>query len=94
MKFSAKVGNGPINKRLNFGGDPDHRLDTGIVFFGFVTIGRYGNWYQPTALRDAGVHGIAITTMTSLRHRPLAEVCTVPVLLLLNVSSFQIFRRR
>jgi len=21
-----------MNKRLNFGGDPDHRLDTGIVF--------------------------------------------------------------
>jgi len=32
MKFSRKVGNGPVNKRLNFGGDPDHRLDTGIVF--------------------------------------------------------------
>jgi len=24
MKFSGKVGNGPVNKRLNFGGDPDH----------------------------------------------------------------------
>jgi len=23
MKFSGKVGNGPMNKRLNFGGDPD-----------------------------------------------------------------------
>ena len=22
MKFSGKVGNGPVNKRLNFGGDP------------------------------------------------------------------------
>jgi len=32
MKFSGKVGNGPTNKRLNFDGDPDHRLDTGIVF--------------------------------------------------------------
>ena len=32
MKFSAKVGNGPANKCLNFGGDPDHRLDTEIVF--------------------------------------------------------------
>jgi len=32
MKFSGKVGNGPMNKRLNFGGDRDHRLDTGIVF--------------------------------------------------------------
>ena len=32
MKFSGKVGNGPTNKWLNFGGDPDHRLDVGIVF--------------------------------------------------------------
>jgi len=24
MKFSGKFGNGPLNKRLNFGGDPDH----------------------------------------------------------------------
>jgi len=24
MKFSGTVGNGPRNKRLNFGGDPDH----------------------------------------------------------------------
>jgi len=32
MKFSRKVGNWPMNKTLNFGGDPDHRLDTGLVF--------------------------------------------------------------
>ena len=31
MKFSGKVGNGPVNKWLNFG--DDHRLDTGIVFW-------------------------------------------------------------
>ena len=31
-KFSGKVGNGPVNIRLNFGGDPDNHLDTGIVF--------------------------------------------------------------
>ena len=31
-KFSKKVGNGPVNKWLNLGGDPDHRLDTGIAF--------------------------------------------------------------
>jgi len=29
--------------------------------------------------------GIAIATMTSSRRRPLAEVCTVPVLLVLSV---------
>ena len=43
MKFSGKVDNGPMNKWLNFGGDPDHRPDTGL-FSGFVTIGRYGKW--------------------------------------------------
>ena len=32
MKFSGKIGNGPTNKRLNFGDDPDHRLNSGIVF--------------------------------------------------------------
>jgi len=31
MKFLGKFGNGPVNKRLNFGGDPDHCLDTRIV---------------------------------------------------------------
>jgi len=31
IKFSGKIGNGPMNKWLNFGGDLDHRLDTGIV---------------------------------------------------------------
>jgi len=32
MTFPGKVGNGPMNSWLNFAGDPDHRLDTGIVF--------------------------------------------------------------
>jgi len=32
MKFLGMGGNAPMNKRLNFGGDPDHRLDTGDVF--------------------------------------------------------------
>ena len=54
MKFSAKIGNGPVNKWLNFGSDLDHCLDTWIVS-GFVTFGRYGKWYQPIALRDAAV---------------------------------------
>jgi len=57
MKFSGKVSNAPMNKSLNFGGDPDHRLDIRIVS-GFITIGKYGNRYQPTALRDAAVLGM------------------------------------
>jgi len=42
---------------LNFGGDLHHHLDAGIVSV-FVTIGRYGKLYQPSALRDAAVHGM------------------------------------
>ena len=34
MKFSGKVGNEPINKRLNFGGDPDPYRDTGKTCLG------------------------------------------------------------
>jgi len=56
MKFSGKVGNGPM---IKFGGDPDHRLDRlQGLFSGFVTIGRYGKWYQPTALRDVAEQGM------------------------------------
>jgi len=74
---------------LNFGGNPDHRSIQGL-FSGFVTNGRYGKWYQLStdcaARRCRAGHalaGIAIATMTSLRHRPLAEVCTVQVFLVL-----------
>jgi len=68
MKFLGKVGSGPLSKRLNFNGDPDHRLDTGIVSV-FVTIGRYGKLHQPTAMarRCSAEHvqaGIAIAVMT------------------------------
>jgi len=35
----------------------DQRLDTQIVS-GFVSIGRYGKWYQPNALHDAAEHGM------------------------------------
>jgi len=66
----------------NFGGDPDHRLDTGIVFR-FVTTGDTESGIsrlhcvtlQCTACtsRPASA-GIAIATMTSLRHRPMTDV--------------------
>jgi len=32
MKFSRKVGNGPMNKWLNFGGDPDHGSGNGFGY--------------------------------------------------------------
>jgi len=84
-KFSGKVDNGPMSKYLNFGGDPDHRLDIGIVFW----IRHYWEIRKVVstdcaARRCSARHalaGIAIATMTSLRHQTLAEVCAVPVLL-------------
>jgi len=91
-----------MNKRLNFGGDPDHHMDTGMVF----RIRHYWEILKVVstdcaARRCSARHalaGIAIATMTSLRHRPttdshdrraLAEVCTVPVLLVWNASLSQ-----
>jgi len=37
MKISGKVGNGAVNKILNFGGDPDHHLNSGKLCSWFVT---------------------------------------------------------
>jgi len=70
MRFSVKVGNRPINKRSNFGGDPDHRLDTRIVFGIRITIGRYGKWL----LTYINLLLILIRQMASQIRRALAEV--------------------
>jgi len=73
MKFSGKVGNGPLNKWLNFCGDRDRRLDTRIVFQ-FVTTGRCGKVVNRHSF-------ILIRQMAALVRRALAEVCTVSRLL-------------
>jgi len=75
VKFSRKVGNGPLNKGLNFVDDPDHRLDTGIVF-------RIRHYWE---IRQV-VNGHR--QMVALVRRALAEVCTVAVLLVLNIILF------
>jgi len=58
-----------LNKRLNFGGDPDHRLDTGIVF-----LIRHSWEIRKVVLTDCHHHDggacLTIATMTSLHHRP------------------------
>jgi len=76
MKFSGKVGNGPTNKRLNFVGDPDHRLDTGIVF-------RIRHYWEIRKVVN-GHSFILIRQMAAPVRRALAEVCTVPVHLILR----------
>ena len=102
MKVSGKIGNGPVNKWLNFGGDPDHRLGTGIVFrirlyWEIRKVVSTDCAAQRCSARHALV-GIAVATVTSLRYRPttdshdgraLAEVCTVPVLLVRHAVALQ-----
>ena len=73
MKFSGKVGDGPVNKCLNFGGDPDHRLNTGIVF-------RIRHYWEIRKVVN-GYSFILIRQTAALVRRALAQVCTVPVLL-------------
>jgi len=53
-----------VEQMVKFWWHPDHPLNIQGLFSGFVTIGRYGKWYQPTALRDAEVQG-----MCTSRHR-------------------------
>ena len=65
VKFSEKVGNWPMKKKLYFGGDPDHAWIQGL-FSGFV-IGRYGKWLTDILIRQ----------MAALVRRALAEVCTM-----------------
>jgi len=49
-----------MNNWLNFGGDPDHRLDTGIVFRNpdSSLLGDTESGNEATALRNAAEHGM------------------------------------
>jgi len=73
MKFSGKVVNEPANNCLNFGGVPDQRLDKGIVF-------RIRHYWETRKVVNEHPF-ILIRQMAALVRRALAEVCTVPVLL-------------
>jgi len=75
MKFSAKVGNGTLNNNLIL---VAIRITIWIqgLFSGFVNIGRYGKW-----LTDLNLLLMLIRQMAALVRRALAEVYTVPVLL-------------
>ena len=73
MKFSGKVGNGPMNKWLNFGGDLDHRLDKRVLF-------RICHYWEIWKVVNRHPF-IMIRQIVTLVRRAFAEVCTVPVLL-------------
>jgi len=78
----------PVNKWLNFDGDADHCLDTIQGLFSvFVIIGRYGKWST-----DINLLLILIRQMAALVRRTLAEVCTVPVLLVFAMSLLTLKR--
>jgi len=55
VTFSGKVGNGPVNRWLNFGADPDRPLDTGIVFRirHYWEIRKVGNGHKSAAHTDS-----------------------------------------
>jgi len=92
MKFSGKVANGPVNNRLNFGGDPGHRLHTGIVF----QIRHYCEIRKVVSINPcsaghvlAGIaHDRQQNFIATLVRRALVEVCNVPVLLVFITLSY------
>ena len=72
MKFLRKVGNGPMNKWLNSGGDPDHRLDTGIVFRirHYWEIRKVVNRHKSAAHTDSSDDGTSKTCLAGSMHCP------------------------
>jgi len=67
MTFSGKVGNESLKKWLNFSGDPDHRLDTGIVY-------RIRHYWEIRKVVN-GHSFILIRQIAALVGLALAEVC-------------------
>jgi len=70
-----KVGNGSMNKLLNFGGDPDHRLDTRIVFRirHYWEIRKVVNGYKSAAHTDSPDGGTSKTCLGGGMHCPSAS---------------------
>ena len=89
MKFSGKVGSGPVNKRLNFGGNLDHHLESGYrdCFPDSLLLGDTKSGTDCTAPHSN--YDVIMSTATknsrtdiaTLVRRTLAEVSTVPVFL-------------
>jgi len=75
VKFSGKVGNGPMNKSLNFGGDPDHRLDTEIVFriTHYWEIWKVVNGHKSPVRTGSPDSGTGKTCLGGGRHCPSAS---------------------
>jgi len=72
MKFSGKVGNGPMHKPLNFGDGPDHRLDTGMLFRirHYWEIRKVVNGHKSAAHTDSPAGGTDKTCLGGGMHCP------------------------
>jgi len=95
MKFSGKVGNWQKNKRLNFGGDPDHHLDTGIIFW---ELQKGVNGHKSAAHTDLPDGGTGKTCLGGGIHCPSASIMvalwnreTIYIFILFLLSSFFFF---
>jgi len=69
MKFSGKVGNGPVNKLLNFGGDPDH----GSALRHYWEIRQVINGHKFAARTDSPDGGTGKTYLGGGMHCPSAS---------------------
>jgi len=79
MKCSEKVGNKPCSEQtVKFWWRSEFTVWIQGMVSGFVAIGRY-----KTSLTDINLLLILICQMAALVRRTLAEVCTVPVLLVM-----------
>jgi len=80
MKFSEKFDNAAMNKWLNFGVDPNQRLDTGTVFRirrHCWEIRKVVNQHESAAHTDSPDGGTGKTYFGGGMHRPSASSCTV-----------------
>jgi len=70
MKSSGNVCNGSMDKLLNFGGDPGHRLDTGIVYRirHFWEIRKVVNGHKSAAHTDSPDSGTGKTCLGGDMH--------------------------
>ena len=79
MKFLGMVGSGPVKKQLNCDNDPDHHLDTGIVF-GIREdweIRKVVNGHKSAAHTDSPDGGTGKTCLGGGMHCPSAFSCVV-----------------
>jgi len=77
MRFAGKVGNGPVNKWLNFSGGLDHNLDIGIVFW----IRHYWEIWKVVNGHKSATHADSPDGGTDEMCLGRGIQCTVPVLI-------------